>query len=333
MEEEEDRLSQLPDDILLLILDKIDIYEAVKTMSLVSHRWKNLWRSLPGLRFHFRPATTPFRIHLEDFSIHSSFVSHLLFHRDASSSVHDFHLSFDGPTPNPQYPCGVDREFLEECLLYALNHGLQSLRLHWPTYRKLRLPPAFLTCNTLRELEIRDLFCPVKLPGRLSLPNLKTLHLHTISLVFDHHHDPDPFSGLPQLEKLTLITFMCDGLVAINAPKLRFLEIEDDYLQVEEISAPLLTSFTYKSSDAWECAKVNLLVLEHVYLDIDEVFNKIRNNFVRMLHQLGNAATVSLTSNTLKILEREFGSFEQTPTPFPNMKCLKDFELRGGAFF
>ncbi|XP_047954012.1 F-box/FBD/LRR-repeat protein At1g80470-like [Salvia hispanica] len=289
-------------------------------MSLVSHRWKNLWRSLPGLRFHFRPATTPFRIHLEDFTIHSSFVSQLLFHRDAAAAVHDFHLLFDGPTPNPQYPCGVDREFLEECVLYAINHGLQSLRLHWPTYRKLRLPPAFLTCNTLRELEIRDLFCPVKLPGRLSLPNLKTLHLHTLFLVFDnHHHRMDPFSGLPQLEKLTLINLSCDGLVIIKAPKLRVLEIQDYYLKVKEISAPLLTSFRYESDIAWECAKVNFPMLEQVYLDIhDTCYHHHDNNFVMMLHQFGHATTVSFTVDTLQILQCKFGSFEQTPTPFPN---------------
>ncbi|KAG6409290.1 hypothetical protein SASPL_127327 [Salvia splendens] len=296
MQEEEDLISQLPDGILLLILDKIDIYEAVKTSMIL---WKNLWRSLPGLRFHFRPATTPFRIHLQDFTIHSTFVSQLLSHRDAAAAVHDFHLLFDGPTPVPQFPCGVDREFLEECVLYAINHGVQSIRLHWPTYRKLRLPPAFLTCNTLRELEIRDLFCPVKLPGRLSLPYLKTLHLHTIVLVFaNDHHRMDPFSALPELEKLTLTSFVCDGLVVIKAPKLRLLEIENYYLNMEEISAPLLTSFTYKCLAAWECAKVNLPILEQVYLDIDQVFN---TNCLTMLHQFGNASAVSLTSNTLQV--------------------------------
>ncbi|KAG6409293.1 hypothetical protein SASPL_127330 [Salvia splendens] len=299
MQEEEDRISQLPDDILLLILDKIDIYEAVKTSMIL---WKNVWRSLPGLRFHFRPDTTPRLVHLEDFTIHSSFVSQLLSHRDAAAAVHDFHLLFDGPTPDPQCPCGVDREFLDECVLYAINHGVQSLRLHWPTYRKLRLPAAFLTCETLRELELRDLFCPVKLPGRLSLPNLKTLHLHTLFLGFDdHHHRMDPFSGLPQLEKLTLIRLVCDGLVLIKAPKLSLLQIEDYSLELKEISAPLLTSFTYKSSNAWECPKLNLPILEQVYLDIHASYIENHTNFLSMLHQFGNATTVSLTSNTLQV--------------------------------
>ncbi|KAG6388248.1 hypothetical protein SASPL_153449 [Salvia splendens] len=86
-------------------------------------------------------------------------------------------------------------------------------------------------CSTLRELEIRDWFGSVKLPGRLSLPNLKTIHHRDIFLVFDDdHHTMEPFSGLPQLD--------------------------DDSFSAKEISAPLLTSFRYGAPKAWECAKI-----------------------------------------------------------------------------
>ncbi|KAL1551929.1 hypothetical protein AAHA92_12792 [Salvia divinorum] len=311
MEEEEDRMSQLPDDILLLILDKIGIFQAIET-TILSNRWKNLWCSLPALRFHL--------------NLETEFVSHFLSHRDAAAAVHDFHLFFDSPSPYPQFPCGIDREFIEECVIYAINHGVQSLLLRWPTYREVRLPAAFLTCKTLQELELRNLPSSVQVPGRLSLPNLKTFHLETVLVFDDDHHMMEPFSGLPELEKLTLGAGYWIGGLVIKAPKLRVLEIYDYDLKVKEISAPQLTSFRYKSFNAWECAKVNLPVLEQVYLDIHETCyhqDYMHNNFVRMLHQFGNATTVSLNVDILMILECKFGSFEQTPPPFPNMKCLK----------
>ena len=277
---EEDKMSQLPDDILLLILDKTDIFEAVKT-SILSHRWKNLWRLLPSLRFHH---------------CRSELVSQLLSHREATSTsaVHDFHLS--------SLDTDTDTEFMEECVLYATSHGVQSLRLH--SKCTITLPQAFISCTTLRELQLTQLHSSVELPGRLSLPNLKTFHLETHLFFNDEHYNMEPFSGLPELEKLTIIgyCFPIDGLV-IKAPKLRVLEIAESP-KVKEIYTPLLTSFRYESYEAWECANVNLPMLEHVYLDIHETrycLNFVHQNFVRMLHQFGNASTVFLTLDTLKV--------------------------------
>ncbi|XP_047962135.1 putative F-box protein At1g32020 [Salvia hispanica] len=174
---EEDRMSQLPDDILLLILDKIDIYEAVETM-ILSHRWKNVWRSLTGLRFHFH---VPSGFRCNSIELRPKIlpqcqrVSQFLFHRDPTAAVRGFHLSYD----NPGY---VNREFMEEWVLYAINHGVQKLR---------------------------------------------ALEINQIS----------------------------DKTYSFSA---------------KEISAPLLTSFRYEAPKAWECAKVNLPMLEQVYLDIYE---------------------------------------------------------------
>ncbi|KAG6388215.1 hypothetical protein SASPL_153414 [Salvia splendens] len=318
---EEDRMSQLPDDILLLILGKIDTFEAVNTTSLLSHRWKNLWRSVSALRFrfHFSFAASL----LPDFSLveesdrqlqsHRKFVSQFLSHRDAAAPIHDFHISFDEfPLDQPTiYGYRVHREFMDECFLYAVNHGVQSLRLWAPSHPNLRLPEACISCKTLLELRLQG--SPVKLPGRLSLLNLKTFHLQTLNLVFDDDdNNMEPFSGLPELEQLTLKTFSADGIV-LKAPKLRVLEITCIISFVaKEVSAPLLTSFSYKAFDAWECEKLNLPMLEQDASPISERY----------------PTTVSLTLDTLKILECYGGPDEQTPPPFPNMKCLKMIEGR-----
>ncbi|XP_010457880.1 PREDICTED: putative F-box protein At1g67390 [Camelina sativa] len=48
-----DRISMLPDEVLLMILEKIPTEEAVRT-SLLSTRWKGVWKYLPSLIFDMR---------------------------------------------------------------------------------------------------------------------------------------------------------------------------------------------------------------------------------------------------------------------------------------
>ncbi|CAL5077774.1 unnamed protein product [Urochloa decumbens] len=48
----EDRLSALPDDVLVLILLRLSTFEAARTLAL-SRRWRRIWALLPELRFAF----------------------------------------------------------------------------------------------------------------------------------------------------------------------------------------------------------------------------------------------------------------------------------------
>ncbi|KAG8479234.1 hypothetical protein CXB51_029071 [Gossypium anomalum] len=49
-----DRISELPDDVLMGILSFLPPEEAVLKTSFLSHRWKQLWESLPVSGFNFR---------------------------------------------------------------------------------------------------------------------------------------------------------------------------------------------------------------------------------------------------------------------------------------
>ncbi|KAG6388691.1 hypothetical protein SASPL_150123 [Salvia splendens] len=87
---------------------------------------------------------------------------------------------------------------------------VQSLRLNMLRHNEpfLRLPAPLLVSETLRELKLRQLHSRwIYVPGRFSLPNLKTLCLER-ALLFDDHCSRDyvmeQFAGFPELEKLYL---------------------------------------------------------------------------------------------------------------------------------
>ncbi|XP_057795861.1 putative F-box/LRR-repeat protein At5g02930 [Salvia miltiorrhiza] len=339
---EQDRISQLPDAILLQILSCIDTNQAVQT-SILSTRWKNLCFSLSDLHFrlssfavHSR-ATLKNREALSHRFSHS--VSHFLSHRDGATTIRNFHLSFEHSHDLQLY---ADAAFVEECVLHAIDHGVQSLRLQLRCRPELTLPASFFASTTLRELELRQLGCVICVPEQFSLPHLKTLYLESSAFVNDGQYFSslkEPFSGFPELEKLTLRQCSVYRLV-VKAPKLRFLEIvqKNSYYYsdqlMEEISAPLLTWFRYEGYFPFECSKVNLPMLEEVYLDVHKKLQPHNRyvffgektmllKYVRMLQLLGNAKIVALTLSTLKVLEMDRGLLEQSPCPFPYMKCLK----------
>ncbi|XP_047960710.1 uncharacterized protein LOC125205685 isoform X1 [Salvia hispanica] len=216
-----------------------------------------------------------------------------------SPTVHDFHLSFDA---HIFLDGGVDSSFVENCVLYAINHGLWSLHLQilYPGYSLQRLPATFFASKTLQELDLR------------------VCGFHSI----------EPVSGLPEMEKLTLIKYSRNTPLDIKAPKLRPFKLYGCY-RLRHIYAPLLTSFTYRSPHDWECAHANLPMLEQVDLDIHKSkYYRDQNhiNFLTILHQLRNATIVSLTLDTIKILQSKVGFSKQIPHILPNMKCLKVME-------
>ncbi|CAL1414600.1 unnamed protein product [Linum trigynum] len=51
-EEEVDRISELPDDVIHKILTRVEPSKKAAKTSVLSQRWANLWRSYPVLEFH-----------------------------------------------------------------------------------------------------------------------------------------------------------------------------------------------------------------------------------------------------------------------------------------
>ncbi|KAG8378299.1 hypothetical protein BUALT_Bualt08G0123000 [Buddleja alternifolia] len=309
--------------------------KAVQT-SILSKRWKNLWSSLPDLDFDFKLFASLNNVDLSWphqnrrlMLRFTDYVSHFLSRRDDTSSIREFKLK----------SCELASTystFVEKCLDYAINHGVQTLDIDaycYPT--PFEFPVNLFRVKSLTILRLKQYSNSVVILKPFILPNLKTLYLERFH--FDgniYSFSKEPFSSLPNLEELTLHRCELLGLT-ISASKLRILEISFEYplfsfeAKMEKISAPSLTSFRYEGYVPLVCPKVDFPCLEEVYVDnFANVQLPYRDgieplNLMKMLQQLENAKFVALTLGTIQVLATDANLLEQSPSPFPHMRKLK----------
>ncbi|KAK6114814.1 hypothetical protein DH2020_007083 [Rehmannia glutinosa] len=307
---EEDRISKLPDVIIQHILSSLDPKQAVQT-SVLSKQWTKLWSTLPDLKFNFRHLATKSGVDLawshenEEFMPRfMRFVTQFLSHRDDTSTIAKFQLS-------SSHMAATDSTFVENCIDYAIKHGVQLLDLDAYCGRtSVRFPDGFFASKTLRVLRLRQYTSTILVPKQFYLPNLKTLYLDS----FKFNDDDGSWKYLSMI--------LC---------------FRED--KMEQILAPRLISFRYDGYVSLVCPKMDLPCLEEVYFDnyanleapyTDDIKKKMPLNLVKMLQQLGNAKFVTLTLHTIQVLAMDPQLLEQSPSPFPYMKRLKFTRRRYG---
>ncbi|KAL1310200.1 hypothetical protein AAHE18_17G230900 [Arachis hypogaea] len=167
---EEDRLSDLPDCVLLHVLSFVNAKHAVQTCVL-SRRWRNLWKLLPTLTLHSS--------HFWTFKTFTKFVSNLLTRRDASSAV--LNLDFE------RHGC-IEPHVLKRIVNYAISHKtLTSLKLSV-------CPRGYIYGSTL-------------FPKSLNLTALTSLHLQHFTFCANGGGASDraePFSACERLSDLVI---------------------------------------------------------------------------------------------------------------------------------
>src|ERR1044072_673558 len=111
LKEKSDRLSDLPNAILLHIMSFMMIQDAIKTC-ILSKRWKNLWKFLPDLTLHSSKFRNPLQF--------CEFVSGIVRCRGGYHSLRT--LDFE----RLAYFCP---QVLNDLLQYARFHNLQNLKI------------------------------------------------------------------------------------------------------------------------------------------------------------------------------------------------------------
>nr|XP_043630530.1 F-box/LRR-repeat protein At5g02910-like [Erigeron canadensis] len=130
---EQDRISDLPDDIIHHILSFLDMTYAVRTC-ILSRRWKDTWTSMSNIKLDCRK-----------FKPKREFVEHMLTHRNDYMEVSEVELRFDRQT---------DHECVEKIMNYANLHNARKLTMRCVSRREF--PYLFISSGTLKNFILEE---------------------------------------------------------------------------------------------------------------------------------------------------------------------------------
>ncbi|XP_057450975.1 F-box/LRR-repeat protein At4g14103-like [Lotus japonicus] len=287
-EDNKDRLSDLPDGILLHILSFMNAKYAVQTC-ILSARWKDLWKHLPTLMLC---SSNPKHF--------TKFVSTILTLRDGSTALHG--LDFYSISP-------MEPQFVKKTLDYAVSHNVQRLEMNVNCDMQHLLPCIF-TCHTLTSLKLTVSGRRTLFPKHLNLPALTTLHLVNFTFCSSGSDSAraDPFLLFNRLE--SLIMDRCDlkdaQILCISSKTLVNLTLRYPllYIYTIELSAPCLYRFTCTYFPSQFFCGSGLPSVKEVNIDAKLFLDEREPPLILLtwLQDLVNVRLLTVTTSTLQVL-------------------------------
>ncbi|XP_010431296.1 PREDICTED: F-box/FBD/LRR-repeat protein At3g52680-like [Camelina sativa] len=249
-----DRITELPEELLLQILS-LPPTKTVITTSVLSKRWRSLWKLVPKLKFESD--------NQEDIAKFSENVGRfLLSHKPPV--LESLHIKVIDK--NKETRCSIDvgvwvgiaivRHVRELVLdLFLLNYSV-------------RFPSSVFSCDTLETLKLK---CSVlaDVPSTVCMKSLRTLHLVSVGFK-DNESVRNLISGCPNLEDLLIHrATRCKVLtLVIAAPSLKRLSIHRKRLSIHRkiggqkeaggyvINAPSLEYLKIRRFNHCECCLI-----------------------------------------------------------------------------
>ncbi|XP_058736321.1 FBD-associated F-box protein At4g13985-like isoform X2 [Vicia villosa] len=308
-DEKEDRLSDLPDCIVLHIFSFLNVKQVVQT-SVLSTRWHHLWKYLPTL--------TLGSSHFDNFDSFIRFVINFFYFlcRDGDPSISLHKLGFlyeDGLPPfrhRHHVEDGVSPDLLNSMLNYAVSRNVKELQICMRSDIQL-FPSCLSSCHSLTSL---DFFVPqrnpknpngtVLFPNSLNLPSLTHLHIGRVAF----HGGVDLFSGFPRLNRMMITHFKILGEqnLCISSTTLVVLAMKNIFPHHWKIqlSTPNLSTLVFIGTPPSQimCAS-RLSSLKHVQIYPEKMnYVKAPSLLLSLLHQLADIQWLTLSSNTLQVL-------------------------------
>jgi len=302
-EENQDRLSDLPDCVILHILSFLNSKHAVQTCVL-STRWKYLWKRIPTLLLHSSKFSTKKRF--------SVFVSKILALHDSSTALHSLDLERHGK---------IETYLLKMILKYICSHNthIQQLGIH-VTADSCPILSCVSKCRALTSLKLlvdhrgsgnqtETLF-----PKSLNLPLLTNLDLSYFAFCGGENGSAEPFSAFPKLNSLVISGCKVKDAQILSISSETLVNFKMHYCSSRiakiELSAPSLCTFTFAGtlvqkicgSSLFSVKKVNINPL--VSLPPEDYALALEDYalvLLSWLRDLANVESLTVTSTTLQV--------------------------------
>ncbi|XP_058725661.1 F-box/FBD/LRR-repeat protein At1g16930-like [Vicia villosa] len=292
--ENKDRISDLPDSVLLHILSFLKTTPYTVQTCILSKRWKNLWK-----KFHVLYLDSEWFDTLEVFT---QFISQLLSRHDQGMALHAFKLYMSGQHI-------IEPDLFESILKYVVSYNVKHLRV-WLKCDIQHFPSSLLSCHTLTSLYFH--VTPshynkqkILFSNSLNLPSLSNLDIGAVAFL----GGTEPFSACPKLIRLRISNFSILGEqnLLISSTTLVKLTIQL-YCKSEndntiELSTPSLRIFAFIGIPNKILYGIHLSSVEHVEIDA-YTWNrpKAPSILLSWLLKLANIKILTVSSNTLQVL-------------------------------
>jgi len=297
VENKEDRLSDLPDGVLLHILSSLDTKQVVQTCVL-SKRWEHLWKRISTLMLYASSFPTP-----KQFAM---FVSKILTLRDTSIPLQALDIDRHG---------NIEPQLLIEVLDYVWSNDTHIKELEISVCGDSSLILSCVSsCRALTSLKL-DIYPRRNIGGNfgtifpkyLNLPALTSLDLTNFAFWGDKNGCVDPFSAFTKLNSLVIYGCKIEDaqILKISSETLVDLAMHhnsSNFSQIE-LSTPSLCTFTITGIPTQKICGSGLSSVKQVNIDA-----KMHSNFeespmvlLSWLLDLANVKSLTVSSITLQV--------------------------------
>ncbi|XP_074298939.1 F-box/LRR-repeat protein At3g26922-like [Silene latifolia] len=302
-----DRLSYLPDDILIGIISLLPLQLAIATGTL-SRRWRGLWSNTTSIDIAFRET---FNLHNLDTTLNDTM------RQITSPFIHTFNIDFKKPFDLDYWAPLMDIIIRDVC-----NRNVHQLKVTWRDTscwdNIYKLPSVIFQTQSLVTIELGSKsgsYDDWRFPedsDTINLPNLKNLTIH-----FGRNYQwiEKLVKACPSLVKLSLDCWASNidetlqsGTIVINAPNLEYLAIfapkcitfsfEEEPIMLRETKIEFTDLHQYQSDIYEAISKVRILTIDISAVD---ALSTVLHNVTRLTINMKSSHSLNPLLSLLKM--------------------------------
>ncbi|XP_078153691.1 FBD-associated F-box protein At4g13985-like [Carex rostrata] len=313
-----DRISTLPDDLLIHVLSFLSTKESVQTC-ILAKRWRNTWASLRVLKFKLVEFLTNSDLQNDE--------RRKLCKDKFEQFIHGVLKNKEKCLDEFQYEwfINIENDYSMEWLDRVVTLMPRVINIIYYGKNTLEIPNLVFSCICLQNLKMilctddRITIIRLKL---INLPSLKVLNLRRVDL--DDDFAQKLFLGCPALESLDL--HYCDlGFSDISSKVLKTLALYHcSYLNQMQICCPRIVSLDIRSYKEKRCIALKnntSLATADIGLHINQL---LIDDDLNIFKRLSNVSTMKLVLFRLSLI---FENFEKNVPDSINFNNLKTLDL------